>query len=712
MDERVPSPPPKPKLSAKEEVAEVLLGFSKQAKDDGNPLEFMGDFGILMRGIELHQASSNGFDMICAVTHEESFSVEYKESKTSIATSLDVLECVTRGDHHDFVSYVDPMIELKKLYNLHSYQSEESRKKAAEFIEDRIEEIKRIGPDPLNIDHTEALRPKDPKSLAKILKKIKNTDVMSELEVELRSKLVQLQETYKSKQKELARMKSPKKKFKKRLPKKTTPKTGKGRQNQGSAKKKATSVTAPEVPPVLEPSSPQPPQLESWTKKLQGNGNNLLKPPKLTASLTPKSPTRPHSVTNLSTINERFMKGKANPFANLLAKLTTPGPSASGSAGSNTKMDDIDEEDEETASTSSGKENTTAKESTTTEEEEEEESEVEAESDESEDLEDCYTAKSVASGGKRDRSSSLDFDSSASTSKKRKAEKPKKSAGTTETIVPKKPKNLFMMNHYEFETGFLGSKDSGSSDDLPPPPEATSSPKKKEFPSTKPQSTQKSPKKQQQSKTSNNSSSSLPTASNSKSDPPLRSARLNENDLVDGLKLLILQEGRFWPARLNSTQLPDVYGIVMEKQRGNRPQILPRDDILREAVSVSIDFTEKMESRQIFFIFRFLKSNRPTKSRCQSGRECASTGAEPTIACFPEPLRSLTMSSLTRTTWFKSCSTMVIVAKLILPASGFSRQTTRTSTTIRTRSPLFENVEYRPIASTPDRVVPGKQCTR
>ena len=66
--------------------------------------------------------------------------------------------------------------------------------------------------------------------------------------------------------------------------------------------------------------------------------------------------------------------------------------------------------------------------------------------------------------------------------------------------------------------------------------------------------------------------------------PRLRDARLMENDLRDGLKLLILQEGRFWPARLNSTQLPDVYGIVMEKQRGNRPQILPRDDILKEAV--------------------------------------------------------------------------------------------------------------------------------
>ena len=81
--------------------------------------------------------------------------------------------------------------------------------------------------------------------------------------------------------------------------------------------------------------------------------------------------------------------------------------------------------------------------------------------------------------------------------------------------------------------------------------------------------------------------------------PRLRDARLIESDLRDGLKLLILQEGRFWPAWLHSTQLPDVYGIVMEKQRGNRPQILPRDDILKEAVS------------EPFFLLHFLIVQRP-----------------------------------------------------------------------------------------------------
>ena len=65
---------------------------------------------------------------------------------------------------------------------------------------------------------------------------------------------------------------------------------------------------------------------------------------------------------------------------------------------------------------------------------------------------------------------------------------------------------------------------------------------------------------------------------------PSRTATLQESDLKDGLKMLTLQEGRFWPARLNSTPLPDIFGVVVEGQRGNRPNIMARDDILNQAV--------------------------------------------------------------------------------------------------------------------------------
>ena len=65
-----------------------------------------------------------------------------------------------------------------------------------------------------------------------------------------------------------------------------------------------------------------------------------------------------------------------------------------------------------------------------------------------------------------------------------------------------------------------------------------------------------------------------------------RTSTLQENDLKDGLKILTLQEGRFWPARIDSTPLPDIFGVVVAGQRGNRPNIMARDDILNQAVSI------------------------------------------------------------------------------------------------------------------------------
>ena len=98
----------------------------------------------------------------------------------------------------------------------------------------------------------------------------------------------------------------------------------------------------------------------------------------------------------------------------------------------------------------------------------------------------------------------------------------------------------------------------------------------------------KSSKKERQASgglTSANTQAGGGQAATSENFDTLRSAQLKPSDLKDGLRLLMLQEGKFWPARLNSTKLPDVYGVVMDRQRGNRPIILPRDDILKEAVS-------------------------------------------------------------------------------------------------------------------------------
>ena len=64
-----------------------------------------------------------------------------------------------------------------------------------------------------------------------------------------------------------------------------------------------------------------------------------------------------------------------------------------------------------------------------------------------------------------------------------------------------------------------------------------------------------------------------------------RTARLTDEDLRDGLHIMILIEGRFWPASVTTTQLPDVYAVHVTKGRGNRPLILPRDDVLKDGVS-------------------------------------------------------------------------------------------------------------------------------
>ena len=66
-----------------------------------------------------------------------------------------------------------------------------------------------------------------------------------------------------------------------------------------------------------------------------------------------------------------------------------------------------------------------------------------------------------------------------------------------------------------------------------------------------------------------------------------RTARLTDEDLRDGLHILILMDGQFWPATVTTTQLPDVYAVHVAKGRGNRPLILPRDDILKDVVSLS-----------------------------------------------------------------------------------------------------------------------------
>lgn len=129
------------------------------------------------------------------------------------------------------------------------------------------------------------------------------------------------------------------------------------RRKMGRPPKKivAAAVEEPQpTPAAVEEKSPTPMDgLAAALKSSQGTGQSqLLRPPLLT-----QQPQQKSYVTNLSTISARFMKGKANPFANLMTKLAGPTPSETtpqatsnekeDSSSSSSSSESEDEEEEE-----------------------------------------------------------------------------------------------------------------------------------------------------------------------------------------------------------------------------------------------------------------------------------------------------------------------------------------------------------------------------
>jgi hypothetical protein len=59
---------------------------------------------------------------------------------------------------------------------------------------------------------------------------------------------------------------------------------------------------------------------------------------------------------------------------------------------------------------------------------------------------------------------------------------------------------------------------------------------------------------------------------------------IKENDLVDGLRVLVKLEGHFHPGKIQAISPPDIYGVLVDKERGNKPHIFCRDEVLQEAI--------------------------------------------------------------------------------------------------------------------------------
>ena len=63
---------------------------------------------------------------------------------------------------------------------------------------------------------------------------------------------------------------------------------------------------------------------------------------------------------------------------------------------------------------------------------------------------------------------------------------------------------------------------------------------------------------------------------------------LKEEDLVDGLRVLKRIGPHFYPGRLTDISPPDIYGIVIDKERGNKPHIASQEEVINEAVRLII----------------------------------------------------------------------------------------------------------------------------
>jgi hypothetical protein len=68
----------------------------------------------------------------------------------------------------------------------------------------------------------------------------------------------------------------------------------------------------------------------------------------------------------------------------------------------------------------------------------------------------------------------------------------------------------------------------------------------------------------------------------------IRSCTLSEVDLIDGLRILVKLGCHFYPGRLTEISPPDIYGVIIDKERGNKPHIFSTEEIINDAVILFI----------------------------------------------------------------------------------------------------------------------------
>ena len=68
----------------------------------------------------------------------------------------------------------------------------------------------------------------------------------------------------------------------------------------------------------------------------------------------------------------------------------------------------------------------------------------------------------------------------------------------------------------------------------------------------------------------------------------MKASELTESKLRDSQRILTRIGGHFYPGRITEISPPDIYGILVDRERGNKPHICSREEVLTKAVSFHI----------------------------------------------------------------------------------------------------------------------------
>lgn len=147
-------------------------------------------------------------------------------------------------------------------------------------------------------------------------------------------------------------------------------------------------------------------------------------------------------------------------------------------------------------------------------------------------------------------------------------------------------------------------------------------------------------------------------------------------DLLDNLsstskqRVLTAMGGLFYAGSLSAVQPPDVYSVTLDGERGNRPHIMSREEILRDAVSV-FDLLRHHHHLRIFSSpIRFLKWLLKVLSKYHQALVCAHIGVNNTDVCTREQqlIRLVRTVNSIRNSYRSNLMTEIVV---VLPSKTF-----------------------------------------